>query len=264
MLKLAAISLLLLAQAGCSRDDNPRLEALAKRVEVLEARVGSGRNANAQVQRQRRPEPDVKDVYAVSTDGLPAVGPADAPITIVEGYEYACPACASARQSVAQTLAKYGDKVRVVYKPFIVHPDVATEASVAACAAHEQGKFAAMDTAIWDKAYGGRDFSVAKLEAIAKETGLDMDRYAKDFTTCKQKVMQHHAELQQLGQGATPTFFINGRYIVGANPMKLHAVIDEELALAEQRIKSGTKPAEYYAKWVVEPGKKKFEPKPQG
>lgn len=260
MTRLAAIFLLL---AACSRDDNPKLEALAKRVEVLEARVGTGGGRNPQAQRPRRPEPDPKDVYAVSTEGLPATGPADAPITIVEGYEYACPACAGARQSVAQTLAKYGDKVRVVYKPFIVHPDVATEASVAACAAHEQGKFAAMDTALWDKAYGGRDFSVAKLQTIAKEAGLDMDRYEKDLPACKQKVMQHHTELQQLGQGATPTFFINGRYIVGANPMKLAAVIDEELALAEQRIKGGTKPADYYATWVVGQGKKKFEPKPQ-
>jgi hypothetical protein len=75
--------------------------------------------------------------------------------------------------------------------------------------------------------------------------------------------MQHHAELQQLGQGATPTFFINGRYVVGANPFKLHAVIDEELALAEQRINAGTKPADYYATWVVGQGKKRFEPKPQ-
>lgn len=260
MSKLAMLALVVVpVLAACGRDDNPKLEALAKRVEVLEARIGKG--AAAQVQRPRRPEPDAKDVFAVSTEGLPMTGPADAPITIVEGYEYACPACNGARQSVAQTLAKYGDKVRVVYKPFIVHPDVATDASIAACAAHEQGKFSAMDTALWDKAYGGRAFSPEKIQVIAQETGLDMDRYAKDLPVCRDKVMKHHAELQSLGQGATPTFFINGRYIVGANPVKLHAVIDEELALAEQRIKDGTKPADYYTKWVVEQGKKKFEPK---
>jgi protein-disulfide isomerase len=257
MTKLLAFSIFLIA---CSRDVDHKVDDLAKRVQVLEARVGSGARPQ-RAERPRRPEPDPKDVYAVPTEGLPSQGPADAPITIVEGYEYACPACASARQTVAQTIAKYGDKVRVVYKPFIVHPDVATDASVAACAAHEQGKFAAMDAAIWDKAYGARDFSAAKLQAIAAETGLDTDRYAKDLPACREKVMKHHMELQQFGQGATPTFYINGRYVVGAAPFKLHAVIDEELVLAEERIKSGTKPAEYYATWVLGKGLARFQPK---
>ena len=121
-----------------------------------------------------------------------------------------------------------------------------------------------MDAALWEKAYGGRAFGADQIQAIAQAAGLDMDRYAKDLPTCRQTVMQHHTELQNLGQGATPTFYINGRYIVGANPMKMQQVIDEELALANQRIGAGTKPADYYAKWVVEQGKKKFEPKPQG
>jgi protein-disulfide isomerase len=261
MSKLSVVAVTLLV--ACSPDNSGlerKIDALSNRINVLEARVGTGAGKQ-QPQRPRRPEPDPKDVYGVSVAGLPSVGPADAPVTIVEGYEYACPACQTARQSVTQTLAKYGAKVRVVYKPFIVHPDTATDASIAACAANEQGKFAAMDPLIWDKAFGARDFSAAKLETIAAEAGLDVDRYKKDLPACRQTVAKHHTELAGFGQGATPTFFINGRYIVGANPARLHAVIDEELALAEERIKAGTKPADYYATWVVGKGLKRFEPK---
>ena len=255
-----AVSLLVASCSADTKDLERKIDALSNRINVIEARVGTGARAQ-QAQRPRRPEPDPKDVYAVSIDGLPSRGPADAPVTIVEGYEYACPACNMARQSVAQTLEKYGDKVRVVYKPYIIHSDVAVDASVAVCAASQQGKFAAMDPLVWEKAFAARQFSAAKLQEIAVEAGVDVDRYTKDLPGCKQTVMKHHAELETMGTGATPTFFINGRYIVGASPAKLHAVIDQELALAEERIAAGTQRADYYATWVIGKGLKKFEPK---
>lgn len=132
---------------------------------------------------------------------------------------------------------------------------------MAVCAASQQGKFAQMDTLVWDKAFAARDFSPAKLQSIAVEAGVDLERYQRDLPACKQTVMQHHAELQSFGTGATPTFFINGRYIVGASPAKLHAVIDQELALADERIAAGTPSVDYYATWVMAKGLKKFEPK---
>ena len=249
---------LLVACSADTKDLERKIDALSTRINVLEARVGTGQ---PRAQRPRRPEPDPKDVFAVSIEGLPFRGPADAPVTIVEGYEYACPACNVARQSVTQTFEKYGDKVRVVYKPYIVHPDVATEASIAVCAANQQGKFDAMDALVWEKAFGARDWSATKLQAIAAEAGLDVTRYTNDLPACRKNVAQHHAELENFGQGATPTFFINGRYVVGASPAKLHAVIDQELALAEERINAGTAKTDYYATWVVGKGLKKFEPK---
>jgi len=260
MMKLAlAISLLVACRPDNSGIER-KVDALSNRINVLEARLGTGA-AKQQPQRPRRAEPDPKDVFSVSIDGLPSRGPVDAPITIVEGYEYACPACNFARQSVTQTFEKYGDKVRVVYKPFIVHPDVATEASIAVCAASQQGKFDPMDVLVWEKAFGTRDFSPAKLQSLAAEAGVDVARYTKDLPACRQSVMKHHAELEGFGQGATPTFFVNGRYVVGANPAKIHAVIDQELALADERIKAGTAKADYYATWVIAKGLKKFEPK---
>lgn len=253
---LVATCLLASACSSDTRDLERKIDALSTRVNALEARGGAPR-----AERPRRPEPAPTDVYAVSIEGLPFRGPADAPVTIVEGYEYACPACNVARQSVKQTFEKYGDKVRVVYKPYIVHPDRATDASIAVCAASKQGKFDAMDTLVWEKGFAGRDLSPQKLQALAAEAGVDVERFTADLPACRQSVAQHHAELENMGQGATPTFYINGRYVVGASPAKLHAVIDQELALAEERIGAGTAPADYYATWVVGKGLKKFEPK---
>jgi protein-disulfide isomerase len=199
-------------------------------------------------------------VFAVPIADAPSIGKADAPVTIVEAYEYACPACNGARQTMAGLREKYGDKIRVVYRQFIVHPDVATTAAHAVCAAHKQGKFEAMDKVLWEKGYAkGRDFSPAKLEAFATEAGLDLERFKADSNgPCRASVEAGHAELASFGQGATPTFFINGRYVVGASPVALSAVIDEELATATQRIAAGTPPADYYRTWVLEKGQKKF------
>jgi hypothetical protein len=68
--------------------------------------------------------------------------------------------------------------------------------------------------------------------------------------------------MQGFGQGATPTFFVNGRYLVGASPDKLHALVDQELARAQQRIEAGTARADYYRTWVLEKGLKRFVPPP--
>ena len=250
---------------ACSNDTR----ALERKLDKLEAQLvaidqklaGNRPAAAAQPQRRRPPEPDARTVFAVPVAGNAFEGPADAPVTIVEGYEYACPACKNARASIAQLRTKYGDKIRVVYKQYLVHPDVATTAAIAVCAANKQQKFAEMDRVLWEKGYtNGRDFSQPRIEAFAKEIELDLAKFAADSAVCRDEVAREHAELLAMGQIATPTFFINGRYVVGASPAKLSAVVDEELALAEQRIAAGTAPAEYYKTWVLAKGARKFEP----
>jgi len=263
---LAAI-LVLAPVTACSQDNaaiDRKLDQLSLQISALDAKLARlpGGAAGQQPQRPRRPEPDPRSVMAVPIAGYPAIGKADAPVTVVEGYEYACPACNTARPVVAQLREKYGDKLRIVYKQYLVHPDVATNAALAVCAAHKQDKFVAMDKVLWEKGYtGGRDFSQAKIEAFATEAGLDVAQFKTDVAgACRQAVAREHGEQQMVGQGGTPTFFVNGRYLVGASPVKLGALIDEELALAEKRIGEGTPAAEYYKTWVLEKGVKKFVP----
>ncbi len=270
MKSLAWIAMATLGLGACSSDTRAlerKIDDLNKSVAAMDQKLANlqaaGGAAAARPQRPRRPEPDPKDVYAVSIEGEAMLGPADALVTVVEGYEYACPACAKVRSTVADLRAKYGDKIRVVPKQYIVHPDVATAPALAICAATRQGKFEAMDKLLWEKGYAAnRDYAPDKLEAMATEAGLDLARYRADIAgDCKEHVSRGHQELQTVGQGATPTFFINGHYLVGVAPMAaFEKVIDEELKQAEARVAAGTARADYYRTWVLDKGKKRFEP----
>jgi hypothetical protein len=67
-------------------------------------------------------------------------------------------------------------------------------------------------------------------------------------------------DLQQLGVGATPSFFINGRFMSGAMPIdNFTALIDEELKKANEKIQAGTPQANYYNEWVINKGLKTLE-----
>jgi len=270
-LLISAVALSLGA-AACQQDNKnverkvddlaKAVAALSEKIDKLPAGAGAGRGGQPPA-RQRRPEPDPKDVYAVPVDGAAAVGPADALITVIKGYEYACPYCEKVNPTIEQLHKDYGKNLRVVYKHFVVHPQVATDPALAVCAATKQGKFQQMDKLVWEKAYATRKFDRANMDALAKEAGLDLAKYKADMDgDCKSIIQKDQADLQAAGQGATPTFFINGRYMSGAQPLpQFKAIIDEELKKAQERVAAGTKPADYYKTWVIEKGLKKFTPK---
>jgi protein-disulfide isomerase len=131
-----------------------------------------------------------------------------------------------------QILTEYGSDVRIVHKDFIVHPQVATDAAHAACAAYKQGRFWEMDDLLWEKAFKVRKFDAANLEALATEAGLDLDRYRADIAgDCPARVTAEMKELSAVGVYATPAFFVNGRFLSGAQPFEsFERVIDAELA----------------------------------
>jgi len=69
------------------------------------------------------------------------------------------------------------------------------------------------------------------------------------------------AELSAVGVAATPAFFINGRFLSGAQPVTaFRTIIDEELALARKRVKAGARKKRYYEEWVVKKGLTRLEP----
>jgi protein-disulfide isomerase len=275
------VSVLAIGAVGCAPDNknlekklddmNKTLIAMQGSINDIKAaggRAGAAAPGQQPGQRPKRVEPGPKDVFAVPIAGDAIDGPADALITIVKGYEYACPYCEKVRPTFAQLKKDYPAKIRIVSKHFVVHPQVATTPALAACASNEQGKFfdrdgkAGMDTLLWDKAFAVRKFDDANMEALATEAGLNLTKFKTDMKGfCTQKIQQDQAELQVFGMGATPTFFINGRYMSGAQPLpSFKAIIDEELKLAEKRVKEGTAPADYYKTWILDKGMKKFTP----
>jgi len=214
--------------------------------------------------RPQRPQPDAAKTYAVPITGAPVKGSADALVTIVRAGEYACPYCEKTRATMDELAKRYGTKVRFVHLNFIVHPQTATDAARASCAAQRQGKFWELDELLWEKGFKTRQFEAAHLETLATEAGLDLDRYRADVAgPCPADIQREMAMLSALGVGATPAFFINGRFLSGAQPVaSFQVLIDEELKVAEGRVKKGTKPKKYYEEWVVKKGLTKLEPAP--
>jgi protein-disulfide isomerase len=258
----AAAALGALSIPACTRDDSPvaeRLTAVEKRLAALETRQARGGAART----ERRPAPrgpDPSAIHPVDIEGVPFVGAAHAPVTVVEAFEFACPACRMVTPSVEALLADYQGEVKVVFKNLVVHPQVATAPAQAACAANKQGKFKAMYDGIWTQGYepyrASRDpskLAAPSMEALAAEIGLDMSQYARDFAACAESVAKDGSDFRKIGVDATPGFFINGRYLRGAQPLpRLKAVIDEELAKARERLEKGEATLEsYYEKFVL-------------
>jgi protein-disulfide isomerase len=208
---------------------------------------------------QPAPEPDAGEVYAVPVDGSPVEGPADARVTIVKAFEFACPYCEHSRATLRQIREKYGSDVRIVYKHYIVHQDMAGVPARAVCAAHLQGKFTAMKDAIWDHGFNaGRDLSEDNMKRQARGVGLNMRRFEKDMNgPCMERVEKDHALLARVGVQGTPYFYVNGRLVRGAMPFEaFEQIIDEELAKANEIIQTqGVKPAAYYDSVIVANGR---------
>jgi len=269
---MKSLVLVLGVLAACQADTtklNEKIDKLDKKLDALIAQGGrGGARPGAQPPTGPRPgEPDGSKTYAVPIVNDPFDGPADAKITVVKAYDYACPFCERVRPTMKQLHEKYGNDIRVVYKQLVVHPNTAMSGALGFCAAAKQGKGPAMDALIWDKSFNKRQFDPDKcwesdagcplINGFAQELQLDANKFKADMKSCTAVVQADMRALQQLGVGATPAFFINGRYLVGAVPIdRFAAVIDEELKKANERIQQGTPRAQYYQQWVLDKGLK--------
>jgi len=117
---------------------------------------------------------------------------------------------------------------------------------------------------LWDEAYAVRKFDEAHLETLAEKAHLDMSRYERDIAgDCPALVQRDMTQLKDVGQGATPTFYVNGRFMAGAQPVAaFQAVIDEELKTAKDRLARGGSRGSYYKSWVLDRGLPRYIPKP--
>ena len=168
----------------------------------------------------------------IATAGAPVRGPATAPVTIVEFSDFHCPYCRRVQPVLSQILAKYGDKVNLVFRDYpvdVLHPQARAASEAARCAA-EQGRFWQFHDAMFAIE---PDAAPATLDRLATGAGLDVAAFAACRTSGKYKaaVQASNEEGAALGIAGTPTFFINGRILVGAQPIDAFAkIIDEELA----------------------------------
>lgn len=170
-------------------------------------------------------------VLAVSTDDDPSIGSVGAPVTIVEFSDFQCPFCKQSAGVIKEVLRTYGDKVRFVYRdypaPNHIHAKQAAEAAQCAAA---QGKFWAYHDLLFEHQQRrvGWDFN-----RLAQKTSIDMTVFSHCLDT-----HQYAAEVEgdlrdalNVGVTSTPTFFINGRPLVGARSFEeFKLLIDIALA----------------------------------
>jgi len=171
--------------------------------------------------------------YDVPVDDDPFIGPEDAPITIIEFSDYQCPYCKKWHDEVLdRMLANYPDQIRFVYRDFpliSLHPGAAPAAEAADCAG-EQGSYWPFYQALFSMKY---DLTTEAYQQYAAELGLDMQAFAECLADRRYEpeVMGDYNYAVNLGISSTPTFFINGIPIVGAQPYEVFKqLIDKELA----------------------------------
>jgi protein-disulfide isomerase len=169
--------------------------------------------------------------YDVSVDDDPSIGPADAPVTIVEFSDFNCPYCRRFHlDTFPELMAAYPDQIRFVYRDFPITSAESTVAAQAANCAGRQGKYWEFHDILFSGELGlGR----AAYEAYAEQLGLDGEAWAAclDAGEELEEVQADARTASQLGVTGTPTFFVNGLPLVGAQPLaQFSALIEGELA----------------------------------
>lgn len=170
--------------------------------------------------------------YDISTEGYPSLGPDDAPITIVEFGDFECPFCKKFHQETFQSLLDaYPGQIRFVYRNLpltSIHPN-AMPAAVAALCANEKNVFWEYHNKLFNGDVLSRD--------IYMQYATDLNLNAEEFTACLDSgkfddfISQDMDFAFNLGVQSTPTFFVNGLAIVGAQPLSsFQNLIDKELA----------------------------------
>lgn len=173
----------------------------------------------------------------------PMLGNSAAPVTIVEFSDFQCSFC---KKFWAETLPKLNetyvkkDKLKFVYRHFAILGKHSVEAAKGAECAGEQGKFWEYHDKLFTNQ--GEAFTNSKLKRYAKELGLETRPFVQclDSDGYLKKIEGETAVAAFLGARGTPTFFVNRRLLVGAQPFKVfRTVIEEEQKKSRLKKKGG-------------------------
>ncbi len=171
--------------------------------------------------------------------GKPSRGPVEAPITVFEFSDFQCPYCARAIGTVEQLLTKYAQDVRLVFMhmPLSMHPWAEPAAIAATCASRQS------HDAFWSlhDFYFANQGSLSPENIVAKTrerlSATDIvlktwDRCATDKSSVEYaEVLEEVRSTSEVGRAhgasGTPAFFVNGRFLSGAQPL---SAFDEIIA----------------------------------
>jgi protein-disulfide isomerase len=183
-------------------------------------------------------DPLKQTMSKISLANQPTRGPADAKVTVVEYSDFQCPFCSRVYTTFeGQVMKEYGDKIHFVFKNFpltTIHP-WAEDAALASECAFQQGNdaFWAMYNGLFTKQGEiTKDNLKDKVTEIAQAANLDTAKLQDciDGKKALDAVKADADEATALGVNSTPTFFVNGRRLTGAQTYEsFKQAIDQEL-----------------------------------
>ena len=201
----------------------------------IDAAIAKRNEAEAAEAAERQAE------LAAATEGLPVRGNPNGAITIIEFSDFQCPYCSRGANTVEEILEKYPNDVKFVFKHFPLgfHPWAKPAAIAANCAANQK------DDAFWtlhDKFFEQqKELNPGNVMAKSKEflasSGVDMEAWSKcaedqsseEYKAAAAAVDADMAFGQKMGVSGTPGFFVNGRFLNGAQPIAAFEPIIKEI-----------------------------------
>lgn len=169
----------------------------------------------------------------VPIEGFPSEGPDDAPIVIVEFSDFDCPFCTKWHNETYLPLREeYPDQIKLVYRNFpltSLHPNAYLAAEAAMCAGN-QDRYWDYHEALFESKYGSSEDA---FKQYAVELSLDTAAFNECLDTREYKdfVREDMNYAMSIGVQSTPTFYINGQLVVGAQPIEVfRQIIELELA----------------------------------
>ncbi len=177
-------------------------------------------------------EPAEPERYPIDADDDPYLGAEDAPILIVEFSDFKCGYCGRfVNDTLNPLIEKYGDQIRFVYRDFPILTDISYKAALASECAHDQDKFWEYHDLIFEN-------QSALDENMLFDFADQLELNTELFQTClneevhRDEVSADFQAARDIGASGTPTFLVNGKKLVGAQPLNVFSqLIDEELAL---------------------------------
>ena len=160
-----------------------------------------------------------------------SIGPADAPVTVVEFFDYRCGYCKRSADWAISLPEKYNNQVRVVFKEFPILSTESEKAALAAIAAGKQGKYVEMHMALMELD-NGSGFGPEQIDAAAESAGVDVARMRADMSSLDvQKTVADSKSLARtLGMTGTPNFIVGTDQVPSANIQAVEQLIETALA----------------------------------
>ena len=240
MVRLTAVLSAALLVAACGgKKDNPENQQVQPADQGEQAAAPAEGGAQAEAPEAARAGGVVAGAAKTELSPATTTSP-NAVVSIVEISDFQCPFCSRVLPTLDQLKKEYGDQIKITFLhnalPF--HPQ-AKPAAAAAVAADKQGKFWEMHDKLFQNQ---KQLANEDLERYAKEIGLDMEQYKKDIAdpAVSAFIDQNQAIANALGARGTPSFFINGKNLRGAQPVdEFKKLIDPEIEAAKTAGKKG-------------------------